>query len=153
MKKVILTVISFFIFTMNIMALDNKPYLTNLEITNGVNTLNFDKYNDVYTINVYEDIDSLDISYETDSDDTYVEIVGNLLTNEVNDVYINLMNNKDTNSYHLIVNKVNDLKPVFYEVEPPSKVQGNRLMQLVIVIIYVLINFIMTKILFHKKRT
>lgn len=152
MKKWLLLIISFFMFTNSVCAEELKPYLTDLEITNGVNTLIFDKHNDLYTINVYEDVDALDFSYKTDNDNTKVSVVGNELTDSVNDIYINLDNDGKTNSYHLIVNKIGDSKPVFYEIPGDEQIKDNKLMQLIIVIGYVFVNVIMIKILFHKKR-
>ena len=151
MKKILLLIISFLMFT-NSLEAASKPYLTSLEVTNGVNTLNFDKNNDLYTINVYQDVDALDISYKVSNPDTKVEIIGNELKEEVNDIYINLEYGNDKNSYHLIVNKINDAKPVFYEINPNNIKKDNKLMQLVIIILYVFINYILVKLLFHKKR-
>jgi len=152
MKQFLLLIISFFMVPCFINAEEFKPYLTDLEITNGVNTLTFDKHNDLYTINVYEDVDALDISYKTEDSDTVVEIIGNELTNPINDVYINLDNDGKNNSYHLIVNKISDSKPVFLELSSNEPTKDNKLMQLLIVIGYVLINVLIFKILFHKKR-
>lgn len=151
MKKILLFIISFFMACNQISAA-SIPYLTSLEITNGINTINFDKDNDLYTINVYDDIDSLDISYTVNNPDTKVEIVGNELTKDINDVYINLLDEDVKNTYHLIVNKIDDTKPVFYEINNDNIKKDNKLMQILIIIIYVFINCFLVRVLFHKKR-
>ena len=147
--KYLIVIISFLLLPIIISASD-KPYLTSLEITNGVNTISFDSKNDLYTINVYEDINSLDINYKVDKEDTIVEIIGNDLVNDVNDVYLNLDYLGNTNSYHLIVNKINNDLPAFNAITSDDIKKDNYLMQGVVIVSVILINLIcIKKLLFN----
>ena len=149
MKKVLLIIISFFVFNIKVYA-NEKPYLDSLEIMNGVNTLSFDKMNNLYTINVYEDIDALDISYKV-KEDIDVSIIGNELIKEVNDVYINLAHDDEVNSYHLIVNKIDNTKSVMAYETKVEEDSDNPVVKTSIVFASIIINGLMLVILFHKK--
>ena len=149
MKKVLLIIISFFMLSITAQAKE-IPYLDSLEIMNGVNTLSFDKMNNLYTINVYEDIDALDISYKV-NENVEVFIVGNELTNEVNDVYINLSLDDEINSYHLIVNKIDNTKSVLAYNYQEESFKDNKVLQIGVIITCLILNMLLFYILFHKK--
>lgn len=119
MKKILFIIISFFLWSYNVVALPEGIYLTNLEILNGVNTLSFDPLCDIYTINVTDLVTSLDIKYTTSEEDVSVTISGNESLNYgTNDVYINLNKGDVTNTYHLIVNRYSDTETAFMEITP-----------------------------------
>lgn len=78
--------------------------LEELEVLNGTLDLKFDKYNNIYTVEVEKDINSLELVY-TASEGYKVAINNNILNNELNYVYINVYNESENNTYTLIVNK------------------------------------------------
>lgn len=154
MKKFFIAIISF-LMPLIIYAEDNIPYLTDLYITNGVNTLNFDKMNDLYTINVYDDIESLDIQYKLEYPDTKVIIIGNdNLSYGPNDIYLNLDYEGVENSYHLIVNKIDNTLPTFMD-ESTTQVD-HKYIKVFIVLSYIVINIVLFWLLiikpYHKNK-
>lgn len=149
MKKFLIAIISFLV-PLNLWALDNTPYLTDLYITNGINTLNFDKMNDLYTINVYDDIETLDIEYKLEYPDTKVMIIGNdNLSYGPNDIYLNLEYEGVENSYHLIVNKIDNTIPTFFD-ESVKEVSDHKIIKIAIILSYIVINFIVFWVIIIK---
>ena len=78
--------------------------LEELNILNGKLDLKFDKYNNIYTVEVEESVNSLELEYIA-SDGYKVSVNNNFLNNELNYVYLNVYNENETNTYTLIVTK------------------------------------------------
>jgi hypothetical protein len=79
--------------------------LDSLTILNGTLSLKFDKYNNIYSVLIDDDVTSLDIDYK--ANDLYtVEIInnGNFVSGE-NTVYINLVKDEKIYTYTLLVYK------------------------------------------------
>lgn len=84
--------------------------LEDLKIINGVMYPKFDKYNNVYTVNVENDIHNLSIDYEFISKDDSIEVVGNdNLKPGENIIYINVLG-ENKGKYIIYVNKKEELK-------------------------------------------
>lgn len=83
--------------------------LEDLRINNGVMYPKFDKYNNVYTITIENDINTLAIDYEL-LPNTVIDIVGNenLKVGE-NIIYLNI-SGKNNGTYTLYVNKKEEQK-------------------------------------------
>lgn len=87
--------------------------INNLEITNGLLELKFDKYTYEYTVIVDSEIDHLDFLYDVSSD-TAVSIRDNFLDAFENIVYFDLIKDNSTTTYTFLVYKE--------EVESTSKI-------------------------------
>ena len=72
--------------------------LDKLEITNGKLSPDYNKYNDIYTVKVEEDVTSLDINYVT-TENTKVKIFGNDNLKEGENKIVISINNKDNYEY------------------------------------------------------
>lgn len=132
-------------------------YLDDLKILNGENTMKFDPYNLVYTINVKSDVEFLQLEYVNNFENVNVEIENNKnFIDGENIVYIKLtdLNNKMT--YKLIVNK-EAAHTVFNEVildntdeKPYQKWEGYSVEYLILICtLLILFTF---KLLFFKKK-
>lgn len=129
--------------------------LEELEVLNGKLDLKFDKYNNIYTVEVEKDITSLELVY-TASEGYKVLINNNILNDELNYVYINVYNESENNTYTLIVTKniskttslIDDYKKnVMLEEESVPTYQITLIVSGSIIILITI--FI---ILFHKKK-
>ena len=129
--------------------------LEELEVLNGKLDLKFDKYNNIYTVEVEKDITSLELVY-TASEGYKVLINNNILNDELNYVYINVYNKSENNTYTLIVTKniskttslIDDYKKnVMLEEESVPTYQITLIVSGSIIILITI--FI---ILFHKKK-
>lgn len=81
--------------------------LEELKILNGELDLKFDKYNNIYTVSVDKNAEKLELEYSI-SDDYQITVTDNNLTKELNYVYLHVYNEKEVNTYTLIVRKDNE---------------------------------------------
>lgn len=129
--------------------------LTDLEILNGELSPVFDIYNDIYSVTVDEDVDHLVMDYDV-SEGYVVNVIDNeSLSAGENEVYIQVINGEDINTYTLLVYK-EDSEPVVnydYLMEPleVEEEMPEYVPPLIIggCILIILITFF---ILFHKKK-
>ena len=129
--------------------------LTDLEILNGELSPVFDIYNDIYSVTVDEDVDYLVMDYDV-SEGYVVNVIDNeSLSAGENEVYIQVINGEDINTYTLLVYK-EDSEPVVnydYLMEPleVEEEMQEYVPPLIIggCILIILITFF---ILFHKKK-
>lgn len=75
-----------------------------LNILNGKLDLEFDKYNNIYTVEVEENINKLEFTYKI-SEGYNISVNNNVLDEDINYVYVNVYNDTDFNTYTFIVNK------------------------------------------------
>jgi len=80
--------------------------LKELKILNGTLDLEFNEYIYEYTVNVTDDINSLELSYELDKD-TYINIRGNTINEGENIVYLDVYDLNFSRTYTLYVYKEN----------------------------------------------
>lgn len=129
--------------------------LEELEVLNGTLDLKFDKYNNIYTVEVEKDITSLELVY-TASEGYKVAINNNILNNELNYVYINVYNESENNTYTLIVNKnVSKTTSLIDDYTNSIMVEEESVPTYQIALIVsgaVIILIIVFIILFHKKK-
>ena len=79
--------------------------LNDLKIINGVLSPEFDIYNNIYSVNIDEDVDKLVIEYDVDSD-YMVNIIDNeSLVPGNNEVYLQVIKDNEINTYTLLVYK------------------------------------------------
>ncbi len=78
--------------------------LKDLEILNGELSLEFNSLNTIYTIDVSSDTTKLELEYIA-SPGTEISIIGNNLTNPLNEVVITVFNDEESMSYYLYVYK------------------------------------------------
>ena len=79
--------------------------LLDLEILNGVMSLNFDKYVNTYTVEVDNSVEKLQFNYKVE-DEFQVDVINNENINEgLNYVYIIVTNKNEQNTYTLEVYK------------------------------------------------
>ena len=79
--------------------------LNDLKIINGVLSPGFDIYNNIYSVNIDENVDKLVIEYDVDSD-----YIVNIIDNESlvpgnNEVYLQVIKDNEINTYTLLVYK------------------------------------------------
>ena len=79
--------------------------LNDLKIINGVLSPKFDIYNNIYSVNIDENVDKLVIEYDVDSD-----YIVNIIDNESlvpgnNEVYLQVIKDNEINTYTLLVYK------------------------------------------------
>lgn len=79
--------------------------LNDLKIINGVLSPEFDIYNNIYSVNIDENVDKLVIEYDVDSD-----YIVNIIDNESlapgnNEVYLQVIKDNEINTYTLLVYK------------------------------------------------
>lgn len=105
--------------------------LNDLKIINGVLSPEFDIYNNIYSVNIDENVDKLVIEYDVDSD-----YIVNIIDNESlvpgnNEVYLQVIKDNEINTYTLLVYKEETdtvvnydylLKPLEVKEELPSYV-------------------------------
>ena len=79
--------------------------LNDLKIINGVLSPKFDIYNNIYSVNIDENVDKLVIEYDVDSD-YMVNIIDNeSLVPGNNEVYLQVIKDNEINTYTLLVYK------------------------------------------------
>ena len=79
--------------------------LNDLKIINGVLSPEFDIYNNIYSVNIDENVDKLVIEYDVDSD-YIVNIIDNeSLVSGNNEVYLQVIKDNEINTYTLLVYK------------------------------------------------
>lgn len=128
--------------------------LTDLEVLNGTLSPEFDIYNDIYSVTIDEDVDELVIDY-TVEEGFVVNIIDNdSLTAGENEVYLQVIQGEEINTYTLLVYK-EDSKPVInYELIPEEvevAKEMNPYTAPIIIISCLLIIFFFFWILFHKR--
>ena len=129
--------------------------LEELEIVNGKLDLKFDKYNNIYTVEVEENIKTLEFEYKV-SEGYKVSIDNNVLNSDINYVYLNVYNDTTLNTYTFIVNKnitetsslIDDYKSNLFVKEEEAPTSG-VISIIVSCIIFLIIVFIL---LFKKKK-
>lgn len=79
--------------------------LQSLEVLNGEMTPKFDKYNNIYSVKVKDDVTSLEINYTAD-DNCDINVIGNsnFIAGE-NRVYITVVSDETRTTYTILVNK------------------------------------------------
>lgn len=80
--------------------------LEDLEVINGVLELKFDKYNYEYTVEVKDNIKSLEFTYKL-LENSYINIRNNELNGKENIVYIDVFNSSEFETYTFYVYKEN----------------------------------------------
>ncbi len=128
--------------------------LTDLEVLNGTLSPEFDIYNDIYSVTIEEDVEELVIDY-TVEEGFVVNIIDNdSLTAGENEVYLQVIQGEEINTYTLLVYK-EDSKPVInYELIPEEvevAKEMNPYTAPIIIISCLLIIFFFFWILFHKR--
>ena len=128
--------------------------LTDLEVLNGALSPEFDIYNDIYSVTIEEDVEELVIDY-TVEEGFVVNIIDNdSLTAGENEVYLQVIQGEEINTYTLLVYK-EDSKPVInYELIPEEvevAKEMNPYTAPIIIISCLLIIFFFFWILFHKR--
>lgn len=128
--------------------------LTDLEVLNGTLSPEFDIYNDIYSVTIEEDVEELVIDY-TVEEGFVVNIIDNdSLTAGENEVYLQVIQGEEINTYTLLVYK-EDSKPVInYELIPEEvevEKEMNPYTAPIIIISCLLIIFFFFWILFHKR--
>lgn len=128
--------------------------LTDLEVLNGALSPEFDIYNDIYSVTIDEDVEELVIDY-TVEEGFVVNIIDNdSLTAGENEVYLQVIQGEEINTYTLLVYK-EDSKPVInYELIPEEvevAKEMNPYTAPIIIISCLLIIFFFFWILFHKR--
>ena len=79
-------------------------FMKDLAILNGEMSLKFDPLNTIYTVFVSNDTKFLDISYKL-NEGSGINIVGNVLNKDFNDVILYVSNSNSITEYHLYVYK------------------------------------------------
>ena len=128
--------------------------LTDLEVLNGALSPEFDIYNDIYSVTIDEDVEELVIDY-TVEEGFVVNIIDNdSLTAGENEVYLQVIQGEEINTYTLLVYK-EDSKPVINYELIPEEVEAAKEMNPytapIIIISCLLIIFFFFWILFHKR--
>lgn len=97
--------------------------LEDLEILNGQMTPKFDKYNDIYTVEIDYNIESLVIDYKL-AENTNISIYGNedLKVGE-NIIYLELVKDDIKKVYTIYANKKEEVKSSFSEFNSMEKVE------------------------------
>ncbi len=123
--------------------------LLNLEVLNGVMTIDFDPLIDTYTVDVASDVDSLVLNYELSTDSNLKIINNEDLVEGENIIYLEVSSQKDMNTYTLLVNKEStqsvfnyenmaDSLDVYHEKQPNSVLIGGGTF-LIIILCFIII--------------
>lgn len=104
MKKILLIIIGLFYIVTPVYAKE-ELVIDKLEVTNGVITPKYDKYNNYYSITITEDIKSLEFTYNYDNTKYIVKITNNenLVENKL--VYVTIYD-KETNEQNTYIFKI-----------------------------------------------
>lgn len=129
--------------------------LQSLEILNGELTPVFNKYTDIYSVNITSDIDSLAINYIVDEGYSVNVVNNSNFVEGENTVYIYVSNEKEQNTYTLLVNKERtEVTNTFdYNLETIEVVKElpKYVAPLIGISCFLIILFVYT-LLFHKKK-
>ena len=156
MKKIML-IIFLFIININPVLAESSAYLTALSIEGYELSPNFDKYNNTYSLDVDEDVTALNINYKLEDENAQVQILGNdSLTEEEQTVTINVTNGQEKQTYIIYVTKEQTQKAANVindelELNIPRK-YNNKLIIILLGIIWLLLILITKEILFKKKK-
>lgn len=113
MKKILIIFICTFLL-IDINALECEPYLASFEVENYEVSPKYDKYNNIYTLKVDENVDDINLKYVKESYSSIVNInkSGHLNYGE-NIISISVKCDEEENIYTLYVNK-KKIEPVSY---------------------------------------
>ena len=128
--------------------------IEDVKILNGTLDLKFDKYTYNYTVSVDKDVESLEFSYKL-KEDTYVEILDNVLDDKENIVKLNVYNVNEEVTYTFYVyketmevNGLNDyMESLKVEVKEPTYFYKVEILAVSIFLVIVII----FSLLFHRK--
>ena len=154
MRRVILILGLFFLFSGKVLA--SSAYLENLEVDGYNLSLNFDKYNNTYSIDVDKDEKYLNISYKLEDEQSKVEVIGNDLTlNKSGEVLIKVQNGEDEQIYKILINQeesqnVASLNNDLVELNVPKK-RNMKLILMYIMIGWLILNIFFHRLIFHKR--
>ncbi len=155
MKKILLVTIVF-LSGIPIVLAESSAYLSNLNVRGFDLSPNFNQYNNSYSVNIDEDTNQLDLEYILEDEKAEVEIIGNdLLTEEQNMVQIKVTNGEAEQVYTIYVNK-DKYQPVLnltnedLELEI-SKKYNMKLVLSLIILGWFILAYIIRRILFPKK--
>lgn len=131
--------------------------LENLEILNGEISPNFDSLNNMYSVNVTNEVSSLEFIY--DCENCEVEIINNeILLEGLNEVYINVYSENNLEIYTFLVTRevsqsvfMEETLAIEENLDSTSLLIENYQVEQLIILCIILI-IIVFKILFHKKR-
>ncbi len=157
MKKLLLLVLFFFMAFNTVSAQENSTYLDSLSIGEYELSPNFDKYNNTYSLKIPDDVTTLSIDYTLEDENAEVEITGNeLLTEDENTITIKVFNQNEEQTYKILVNKIKEeevgaLDKTLVDVSITKK-HNMKIILGIIIISWLLLAYIIYKILFHKKR-
>lgn len=108
MKKILL-VLGLFIININVVLAESNAYLSSLSVSDYNLSPSFDKYNNTYSVTVDQNVTKLNIDYTLEDESSEVEILDNeLITEENHTVTIKVTNNKESQIYKILVNKLED---------------------------------------------
>ncbi len=148
--------LAFFLFLLCfptfVLASDLK--LNALEIKNGKLSLPFDSLNNLYTITLEEDVESVDFVYEVDNEvEVHIENNENLQNNSV--VTLQLIHDTDTIEYtfQILKEETEEMRPVF--LEEKEEVPTNFMFQyktMVIPLACLILLLLSYKIIFYHKK-
>lgn len=157
MKKLLLLVLFFFMAFNTVSAQENSAYLDSLSVGEYELSPNFDKYNNTYSLKIPDDVTTLSIDYTLEDENAEVEITGNeLLTEDENTITIKVFNQNEEQTYKILVNKIKEeevgaLDKTLVDVSITKK-HNMKIILGIIIISWLLLAYIIYKILFHKKR-
>lgn len=148
--------LAFFLFLLCfptfVLASDLK--LNALEIKNGKLSLPFDSLNNLYTITLEEDVESVDFVYEVDNEvEVHIENNENLQNNSI--VTLQLIHDTDTIEYtfQILKEETEEMRPVF--LEEKEEVPTNFMFQyktMVIPLTCLILLLLSYKIIFYHKK-
>ena len=127
--------------------------LLDLNILNGKMSLKFDKYVNIYTVEVASDVDSLEIEYRIEDTDE-IKIINNENFNYgLNYVFLEVSNQDNKNMYTLEVYKEKIETVMKYET---PTIENEKTMQkstpyIIFTICFLIILFFFVVIFHHKK--
>ena len=122
-----------------------------LNILNGKLSIQFDKYNNLYTVLVDENTDSLVMDYTTIGD-CFVSIEGNVsFQYGENTVLINTYCDNEENVYKLVVYKEYPQKEQIVFKEVKEDTESKEYLQPVVIGSCLIVLFLLFIIIFHKK--
>lgn len=153
MKRYILFLM-LLLLAFEVKALDNNVYLSSLSVDGYEISPKFDKYNNVYTLIVKDNINQVDINWTTENADAFVEVSGNeLLSLGENQLLItvNDLNQNIINTYEIYLTIEDDSKLVFEEKREVKEVLDKKKVVFIILGAGLLI-FVCFKIIFHKRK-
>ena len=117
MKKLVLFLLM--IIPFDVKAENSDIYLQNISIEGYEISPKFDKYNNIYTLIIEDDIDNLEVSAIAEKEDSIITIEGNNALGEgENNILIKITNETAENIYQIIVTIENfDTESAFLEYQ------------------------------------